>query len=96
MSEAGGHIVDNTKMIAAGAQGPAAVNKRQGTMSDIFNLGSAYEATPTSNGLRERNPLSTADINGGAKVNRFGQKMFLDERLAGQAAGQLKQGSMVN
>lgn len=41
----------------------------------------------------ERNPLATADINGSVKTNQFGQKMEIDERLYGMAAGQLKAGS---
>ena len=40
----------------------------------------------------ERNPLSTADINGTVKMNRFGQKMQVEDRLLGMAAGQMKGG----
>ena len=41
------------------------------------------------NQLNQRNPLATRDING-SKINRYGQKMQVEERLVGIAAGELK------
>lgn len=40
--------------------------------------------------MQDRNPLSTQDINGPQRVNRFGQKMQVPENVQpGMAAGEL-------
>ena len=59
------------------------------TVGNIFGLG----GMPETIGLTERNPLSTHDINGvELKRNRYGQRMQVEDRLVGMAAGQLKGG----
>ena len=70
-------IVDNTQMIAAGVKKIA---------DDKTNLFAFDELVNQHN---QRNPLATHDING-TKINRYGQKMQVEDRLIGIAAGELK------
>ena len=78
--------MDNSGMTAAGGKAASAHGNKAGQMSDVFGLGSKFDYNAPK---PQRDPLSTHDING-EKINRFGQKLKVEARLAGQSAGQQK------
>lgn len=71
-------MLDNTQMTAAG------VKKIADDKTNLFGFDDLV------NEVNHRNPLATRDINGAVKINRFGQRMQVEERLVGMAAGELK------
>lgn len=80
--KAGSHVIENTKMTAAGVKKmPKFVEP---SMNDLFTHGVQGQAE------NEKNSLRTLDINGGVKKNRFGAIMKIDNKLANQIAGTTK------
>ena len=93
VSHAGSSIMDSSKMLVPAGSGRLEQTQEAHGVQDLFGLQNNYKS------LINRNPLSTTDINGGVKVNQYGQKLYKPQAIKeDDIAGGFKeqQGSQFN